>query len=648
MQQDIVDYVQSCDKCQRENRLRKTPSVLHPIPVQGDPFSMVGLDLVGPLQETKKGNKYIAVLTDYLTKYVEVKALPSKNAEEICEFIIEVVCRHGCIKTLITDQGREFCNALNEELCQMLGIEHRVSAPYHPQTNGLTERFNQTLCSALAKYVNEKQDDWDRYLHQVAFAARTCQQKSTKETPFYLLYGRKAVLPVQVDIPTSVPNTEMSLKDDEFAEIYNDRVTSFVELIKARENAKESISKEQKKQKIYYDKRHGSNHSLQPGQKVLLKNAKRINRKGDKMAHRWIGPYTISTCVGKGVFKLVERRGVVNIKSIKPYQQNLQKTMEKPNGKHVEKFQAMQSRGKQSSLKICGLERRRNKMSSTIAATGRLRPILPRRSKAASATDNKTAVDQHRHKNVGGKSKNSKLKELPNRRKSNTTKPSPIPAMRPFLRTSAIPNVHENRQKRPQKRKRSAPVEEILPKRRRVAKHLKTYKEEDIMDVINRCMSLNFCPARTMSAMSLAQKHCPMMSFYLDSQRDNDDELDLCMQDLLRIVQSKKRQSLADPSQIVPGLMLASALFVESEKHATEAAKLIQTFEKVPLAEPVPSIMKTRDDIHRYRVGGIVLKEEDFSTLDSQNWVNDKVCITQFYNALMQQFQFTFRMLQLC
>lgn len=131
-----------------------------------------------------------------------------------------------------------------------------------------------------------------------------------------------------MDIPTSVPNTEMSLKDDEFAEIYNDRVTSFVELIKARENAKESISKEQKKQKIYYDKRHGSNHSLQPGQKVLLKNAKRINRKGDKMAHRWIGPYTISTCVGKGVFKLVERRGVVNIKSIKPYQQNLQKTME--------------------------------------------------------------------------------------------------------------------------------------------------------------------------------------------------------------------------------------------------------------------------------------------------------------------------------
>lgn len=80
--------------------------VLNPIPVHGDPFSMIGFNLVGPLQDTKKGNKCIAVLTDYLTKYVKVKALASKNAKEICEFIIEVVCRHGCIKTIITDRGR--------------------------------------------------------------------------------------------------------------------------------------------------------------------------------------------------------------------------------------------------------------------------------------------------------------------------------------------------------------------------------------------------------------------------------------------------------------------------------------------------------------------------------------------------------------
>lgn len=97
------------------------------------------------------------------------------------------------------------------------------------------------------------------------------------------------------------------------------------------------------------------------------------------------------------------------------------------------------------------------------------------------------------------------------------------------------------------------------------------------------------------------------------------------MQDLLNIVQSKKRQSLADPSQIVPDLMLVSALFVVSEKHATEAAKLIRLLMKFRKSSQLPPLRRKREHIHRYRVCDIVLKEEDFNTLHSQNWVNDTV-----------------------
>lgn len=106
------------------------------------------------------------------------------------------------------------------------------------------------------------------------------------------------------------------------------------------------------------------------------------------------------------------------------------------------------------------------------------------------------------------------------------------------------------RKKDHKKEKNHLQLKKPLPKQRRVVKHLKTYKEY-IMDVINKCNSLNFCPARStcMPAMSLVQKHCPMMSFYLGRQRDNECEFNLCMQDLLNIVQSKKRQSLADSSQ---------------------------------------------------------------------------------------------------
>lgn len=86
---------------------------------------------------------------------------------------------------------------------------------------------------------------------------------------------------------------------------------------------------------------------------------------------------------------------------------------------------------------------------------------------------------------MGGKSKNSKLKELPNRGKSNTTKSSPIPAMRPVLRTSAIPNVHEEMKKRPQKGKDQLKLKKPSLSREELPSILKTYKEEDIMDVIN-------------------------------------------------------------------------------------------------------------------------------------------------------------------
>lgn len=145
------------------------------------------------------------------------------------------------------------------------------------------------------------------------------------------------------------------------------------------------------------------------------------------------------------------------------------------------------------------------------------------------------------------------------------------------------------------------------------------------MDVINKCNSLNFCPARTMPAMSLVLKHChPMMSFYLGRQRDNDGKFNLCMQDLLNIVQSKKRvfsRPVTDSTRSNACLCLICCLGETCHR----SYQINQTFDDVSLVELVPSITETREHIHRYRVCGIVLKEEDFNTLESQNWVNDTV-----------------------
>lgn len=79
---------------------------------------------------------------------------------------------------------------VNDAVCEQFGIKRSITSAYHPQTNGLDERTNQTLKARLAKLVNEKQDDWDRFLDDVAYSIRTQKQASTKYTPFYLMFGR--------------------------------------------------------------------------------------------------------------------------------------------------------------------------------------------------------------------------------------------------------------------------------------------------------------------------------------------------------------------------------------------------------------------------------------------------------------------------
>ena len=90
------------------------------------------------------------------------------------------------------------CFQVNAKMCEKLGISRSITSAYHPQTNGLDERTNQTLKARLSKLVNEHQDNWDNYLEEVAFSIRTQKQASTKYSPFFLMFGRHARTPLEV------------------------------------------------------------------------------------------------------------------------------------------------------------------------------------------------------------------------------------------------------------------------------------------------------------------------------------------------------------------------------------------------------------------------------------------------------------------
>ena len=102
---------------------------------------------------------------------------------------MQLFCVYGCLSLIISDQGQEFINEVSDFLFAKTNTQHRVTSVYHPQTNGLTERFNQTLSNCLVSKINESQNDWDDKLDAILFSYRVSRQASTKYSPYFLMLG---------------------------------------------------------------------------------------------------------------------------------------------------------------------------------------------------------------------------------------------------------------------------------------------------------------------------------------------------------------------------------------------------------------------------------------------------------------------------
>ena len=168
------------------------------MPILQQPFQRIAMDIVGPLPKTSRGNRHILVICDYTTQYPEAVALTTVIAPRVTKELIQLFARVGIPEEILTDQGPNFLSSLLEELYCVLQIRRIQTTPYHPQTDGLVERFNGTLKSMLRKFVADSQNDWDTYLPHVLFAYREVPQESTGFSPFQLLYGRRVRGPLDV------------------------------------------------------------------------------------------------------------------------------------------------------------------------------------------------------------------------------------------------------------------------------------------------------------------------------------------------------------------------------------------------------------------------------------------------------------------
>ena len=315
MFKDTEHWCKSCVDCS----MRKTPKTnlkapLLPIPVEGA-FDRVGVDIVGPLRKTDRGNRYILVFSDYLTRWPEAFPIANMDAGTVARILVdEIISRHGSPRVLLSDRGKNFLSSLVQEVCKIFRITKVNSSGYRPQTQGLVEKLNGTLIQSISMYVNRGQTDWDLYIPSILFAYRVSPSAATQESPFYLLYGRECRLPIDVSF---LQPSDVSSSIDE----HRKRIVENVE--RSQNIARENIQKAQQKMKAQYD-RHAKDRNFIVGQKVWVYTPKTKKGLSKKLLHLWHGPYRL---VEKKTFchfllRNIDNKGVkfaVHVNRMKPY-----------------------------------------------------------------------------------------------------------------------------------------------------------------------------------------------------------------------------------------------------------------------------------------------------------------------------------------
>ena len=289
MKEAVVDYVRNCLLCAKRKGHRKNIAPLQPLPATTFAWQRLSMDIVGPLEESYRGNRYILVLTEYSTRYAETAPMVNQSAVSVANaFVQTIILRHGAPLEVLTDQGTQFQGELVQSILDILQIKRLRTSAYRPETDGLTERYNRTLCDMLAAYVAKDPAKWDEYLQYVTFAYNTSRQASLQETPFYLLFGHDPLGPD--DLPARERLRFPLADDDTFADNWRH----------AKELALQHLKDAQVVQKVYHDKKVRE-EDIKIGDWVLLREMRAAPKKFEP---RWLGPYKVTKQLGRTNFAI--------------------------------------------------------------------------------------------------------------------------------------------------------------------------------------------------------------------------------------------------------------------------------------------------------------------------------------------------------
>ncbi|CAJ2669084.1 unnamed protein product [Trifolium pratense] len=301
MQQDAKDHVKKCDKCQRHGDMHLAPPRELKSLSSPWPFAWWGMDLLGPFTKGLYQNRYLIVAVDYFTKWVEAEPLSDITSLRVLRFFKRnVLARFGIPQVVVTDNGTQFTDKDFQAFLVALGTKQHFTSVEHPQTNGQAEAANRVILRGLRRRLDQNKKKWVEELDNVLWAYRTTPHSTTGETPFRMVYGTEAVIPVEIGEPSR--RTEQPLDEEQNDEALREEL-DLVEEIRTGASLKEATLK----QKIAA--RHDTKvikREFEVGSLVLRRNA---DSQDGKLAPNWEGPYRVIDKTENGAYYLEDLRG---------------------------------------------------------------------------------------------------------------------------------------------------------------------------------------------------------------------------------------------------------------------------------------------------------------------------------------------------
>ena len=330
IKREIQDYCRCCPECQLHSPKVHYRNPLIPLPIIEIPFSRIGMDIVRPLPKSSRGHRYILVIMDYATRYPEAIPLRAATGKAVAWEVFQLFSRVGIANEILTDQGSCFMSTVMKEMCKLLKIQRIQTSLYHPQTDGLMERFNQTLKQMLRRMIVVDGKDWDQLLPHLLFSIREVPQASTGFSPFELLYGRRprGLLDLAKEAWEQQPSRYRSLVE------HIDQMHSLMTQIWPM--VREHMQQAQLVQARVYNS-GAQVREFQPGDKVMVL----VPTQECKFLAKWHGPYEVVERVGPANYRVSQpgRRRTTQI-----YHINLLKRWHEPDQPAVHVMSAQSPR----------------------------------------------------------------------------------------------------------------------------------------------------------------------------------------------------------------------------------------------------------------------------------------------------------------